>query len=279
MTVSIRLLQAGYCLQSEHLMLAGGAWRTVQFPALLALLVHPRHGAILYDTGYSQRFFSETRRWPYSLYARLTPVVLRPEELAVAQLRRLGLSAGDVRTVVISHFHADHVGALRDFPRADFRFWADGYAAVRGRQGFGALRAGYLPGLLPSDFDERARPLDAGAARPLPARYAPFQHGIDLFGDESVIAVALPGHAAGQLGLFVNADDGQRYFLVADACWHRRAYQELRFPHPIANLLFSDPAHYRQTVRQLAVFSRQQPDCHIIPSHCTDTRDRYVQGP
>ena len=49
-----------------------------------------------------------------------------------------------------------------------------------------------------------------------------FGHGLDLFGDASLLLVSLPGHAAGHFGALF--DDGRGpVFLVADASWSSQA--------------------------------------------------------
>ncbi len=79
MTVKISWLAAGYCTRSEHMLFSDGARKTIQFSAGFALLEHATHGPILFDTGYSERFFTASQRFPYQLYRHLTPVYLQPE--------------------------------------------------------------------------------------------------------------------------------------------------------------------------------------------------------
>ena len=45
------LLVAGHCVQLERFVRRGGAWRSIEFPSLVALLDHPDGGVVLYDTG------------------------------------------------------------------------------------------------------------------------------------------------------------------------------------------------------------------------------------
>jgi glyoxylase-like metal-dependent hydrolase (beta-lactamase superfamily II) len=275
MTVKLTLLQAGYCQCPEHLARGRGSWRNIRFPALFALIEHPRFGRLLFDTGYSTAFFTASRQLPYRLYRHLTPVTLREEEAAVNQLAARGLRPGDIEHLLVSHFHADHVSALADFPKASFRYFPEAYAHVRGRRGLKALAAAYLPDLMPPDFEQRAQPL--GESRPLPSEYAPFGEGVDVFGDESLWAVRLPGHARGQMGLLARTEAGE-YFLVADASWHSGAIHDNHLPHPLANLLFHDPAAYRVTLGRLHEFSRRRPDVKLVPSHCAEAAGRYVGG-
>lgn len=55
--------------------------------------------------------------------------------------------------------------------------------------------------------------------------------GYDLFVDGSLIAVDLPGHAAGQIGSVF--DVGNRRVLL----WSSHAYRERRKPHAVAGLI------------------------------------------
>jgi glyoxylase-like metal-dependent hydrolase (beta-lactamase superfamily II) len=274
--VRLSIMQAGFCLHPEHIVLRGGRRQNIPFPAMFALIEHPRFGPMLFDTGYSFRFFEETRHYPNKLYAKITPVTLQEDQVAVRQLEARGIRPQDIERVFISHFHADHVAALSDFPEAQYTYFAHGYDAIRSLRGLAALKNAYLPGLIPLDFAGRSQSFSMANLVALPPEYVPFAHGIDVLGDQSVIAVELPGHAAGQMGLFVRGDDDETTLLAADACWLARAYQEDRPPHMLANLLFSDARAYRETLANLHHYHRHQPRVHIIPSHCAETLARFA---
>lgn len=215
-------------------------------------------------------FVEATRRFPERLYALLTPVTIPREQAAVAQLRALGYEPTEVCRVYISHFHADHISALSDFPRARFYYFEEAFAAVRRLGRVRALMQGILPALLPPDFVERSVSL-RGTSAALPADCQPFVEGLDLFGDGSGFAVRLPGHAPGQLGLIVSDARGRRVFLVADACWTRAAFEQGARPHPITHLLFDDSAKYHETLARLSSLHARYPDTLIVPSHCEAT--------
>lgn len=265
--VCFTLLTAGHCMHPEFITVRGGSFRPCKFPAAFALIRHPTAGTVLFDTGYSPEFFAATSGFPYRLYACVTPVHLAPSETAAAQLQRLGIAPESVGHVILSHFHADHVAALRDFPRATFHFMHEAYDAVRGRTGLAALRAGYLPSLLPPDFSNRMRTLARGSLQPLPNELAPFSMGFDLFDDGTVWGVPLPGHADGHLGVYFAAH-GMSHFLVGDACWSKRAFTEHRYPHWLAEMIVADKRVYRETVHGLGLLHARNPHLNIIPSHC-----------
>jgi len=113
-------MQGGYCEASEHHVLRGKKKKQIRFYATWGHIEHPEHGHILFDTGYTHRFFEETKKFPFNLYAKSTPAFLKPEEEAINQLKAKGIAAKDVSFVIISHFHADHIAGLKDFPNATF---------------------------------------------------------------------------------------------------------------------------------------------------------------
>lgn len=268
MPLKVTFFKAGYCTHPEAVVVRNGRWKTTNFPSLFALISHPKFGAILFDTGYSDRFFQETRQFPFRLYALTTPVYFQPEDSAVYQLQKQGIEPEAVQYIIISHFHADHIGGLRDFPNAYFVCFKSAYEAVKYRRGINALRAGFLSGLLPSDFEQRTIFVEDKQMISLPYQYTPFDTGFDLLGDSSLFAVELPGHATGQLGLFFRDADNQNYFLIADACWLSRAYQEFVKPHPIANLIFSNGQEYVDTLSKIHQLHKLNPELKIIPTHC-----------
>jgi glyoxylase-like metal-dependent hydrolase (beta-lactamase superfamily II) len=297
------ILDTGHCLASEHHLITGGRNRTVACHSVVALLNHPRHGWFLWDAGYAPRLWRETRRWPFRVYSWVTPMRLRPELAVVAQLPRYGLKASDVRRVILSHFHADHIAGLRDFPLAEIITSRFGYEDVAGRTGWRALARAFVPALLPEDFERRAlllppHPLalsptrgegeaDSGLSPPSPTRgegggggegeaFADFGPVHDLFDDGSALLVPLPGHARGQLGLLAGTERGPLFF-VADSCWLSASYRDNRPPHRVTHFFIDDAAAMRATLARLHRFAAAHADVALVPSHCPEAFARYAE--
>ncbi len=177
--------------------------------------------------------------------------------------------------MVLSHFHPDHVGGLREFPSARCIVHADAWGQVNQGGRLNHLHAQIWRELLPSDLGQRLRLLDASTRQPLAERLAAFGGGWDLFDDGSVIAFALPGHAAGQLGLALDCE-GERILLVADAFWRREQLDDPRAPPWLTRVLaIRDGSSYVETLRKLRLFRDANPAAWIIPAHCAATLDAW----
>jgi glyoxylase-like metal-dependent hydrolase (beta-lactamase superfamily II) len=269
--IEYQLLEAGFCTHCKRMTLKTGAFKQEEYPAFCALIKHPKKGYILFDTGYSRRFYSLTKGFPFSLYRRLTPVYV-PKTLK-EQLLEQNIVPADINYVVISHFHADHIGGLRDFPNAQFICHPQSVEDIKGTKGFQALIKGFLPGLLPSDFYERLMVLTT--EKPLTKKLIPFTLGFDLFDDNLLFAIALPGHAKGQIGLYFIAD--KPTFLIADSCWHQETYQELKYPSQLTYLIHHDKHAYLETIKKLNQLYLNNSELDIIPSHCKELRQRIKE--
>jgi glyoxylase-like metal-dependent hydrolase (beta-lactamase superfamily II) len=250
-------LSDGWTDAPEGVVLHGAPWgKRVRFHAVAFLLRHPRIGPVLVDSGYSSRFHAETRRLPGSLYGRITQVTLSETGGVAARLEGLGISREEVRHVVITHFHADHIGGLRDFPEARFHCSRLAWESVKDLRGLAAVRHGFLPGLLPEDFADRLSFVEEGAG--------------ELFACGSLRTINLPGHAPGQIGLRFTGSDSRPVLLAADACWTSEAFRQNRMPHPVTRLLHDWDA-YAATLRRLHELHLAESELRIVPTHCPET--------
>jgi glyoxylase-like metal-dependent hydrolase (beta-lactamase superfamily II) len=263
--LDLHLLDTGHCLVSAHHVMRGAPRRPMACRALVALIGHPLHGWTLFDTGYAPRMLEATRRLPWRLYRLATPLRIRPEQSAVRQLAGLGLAPADIRRVIISHFHADHVAGLRDFPQVPVIASSEALASIAGLRGLAALRRAHLPALMPDDLAARAAPLPAFAGPPLPG-LGPTH---DLFGDGSLLLVRLPGHARGQIGALAQTEAGP-LLLAADGAWTSQAIREQRPPARITNIFVDDARAVVATLAALGEFAAARPDVRIVPTHCPE---------
>jgi glyoxylase-like metal-dependent hydrolase (beta-lactamase superfamily II) len=268
-TVDISLFAAGYCSNLERIVLKDGRLRSVRFPATCALIEHPEHGFILFDTGYSSYVFEGAKQYPLCIYPWITPIHFQEPQSVVNQLRARGILPEQIKFIILSHFHIDHMGGLRDFPQATFVFSKTALESTCKLTGLKALLSAYMPSLVPHDMLNRARVLDNTLPPFCPLPYPEFDRGYDLFGDGSLMAVELPGHATGQIGIFLKTKT-KTIFLAADACWSSRAYKEFILPHFLARFVITDHKAYKNTLWKLHRLHQQNPEVIIIPTHCEE---------
>jgi glyoxylase-like metal-dependent hydrolase (beta-lactamase superfamily II) len=98
--------------------------------------------------------------------------------------------------------------------------------------------------------------------------YKGYTKSLDLYGDGSVVLVAMPGHTAGSLGLFVTVDSGTCYFLIGDVAWKAAAVQEAAPKFWLASLMVDrDREQTLSSVEKVRDVVRSLPGTVIVPAH------------
>lgn len=237
----------------ERFVLKGGRWRSLRIPVRYGLFEHRTEGRCLIDTGYSTRVTRGKRSLPLWLYAK----ALNPQLTAAA----LPGAAPHVDKILLSHLHADHVSALRDYPAA--RIYADGAAIDHFLSGNWLSRThkGCFRELLPDDLRARLVPFET-------LRQIEAPHGLgraaDIFGDGSVLAVPLPGHMRGHTGFLFSSPVAPLLY-AADADWLSRTILEDRSPGLPARFILDDPAAAAETsfrIRNFVSLGGRLALCH-----------------
>lgn len=267
--VSLEIKAAGFCTASRHHAVKGSKRETIRFYATYALIHHPVKGYILFDTGYTGRFYEQTQEFPYSTYAKATIVEVHKKDEVVNQLVAIGIVAEEVKYIIISHFHADHLGGLRDFPNAEFICSKGAYESIRGKSGWSAVKQGFLPEHLPPDFQQRMRLIDFEGAEQ-DEMLGPI---VDVFSDGAIELCLLEGHAKGQMGALVNAVT-KKFLLIADAAWLKEHYETEAVPHSIVRLFFDSWKNYRATLTKLRQFYKANPKVEMVACHCRSTYEK-----
>ncbi len=263
-------LVCGKCRHFEIMTIRTGRLAPADYHALPMLIQHPEEGLVLFDTGYDPDFFTATMPLPERAYRWMTPVNLPPGAAARDQIERAGFVASDVHHVILSHFHGDHMAGLKQFPNAAIHCAEAGYAAACRGSRVSAVRQGILRALIPADFARRARFFEQGTRVSLPGALKPFEDGVDIFGDGSILAIELPGHCVGHWGIVFNDAAFGLHMLIADAAWSSKAVRENVPPPSVTSNFLGQARGVNTTLAKLHALHRRAPDIRLSPYHCPE---------
>lgn len=205
--------------------------RRLTLPVSVYLIEHPVHGNILVDTGLS----ADCREiMPAYLRAFYRPHIEKGQT-AAEQLAEMGFQPEDIDVVITTHNDVDHTCALRDFAGRAKRL------VMGEHEFFWSCRFVYKVRQVWDTYmqfkDITDRPCYYGCAP------GPIGRGFDLFGDDSLLCIACPGHTDGLFaiminkapsGRFVNAGNGiyggSFAILASDAAFSQKNIDDLVIP-------------------------------------------------
>jgi len=234
---------------------------TEPLPILAWLIEHPE-GLIVFDTGETASVADPGHFTPWQPYFRLgLRERVRPEEEIGPQLRARGFDPGDVRWVVLSHFHTDHAGGLAHFPNSEIVASKADYDDARGFMG--KVR-GFLPQHWPDWFAPRL--LESGHDS-----FGPFTGTTTLTRAGDVHLIPTPGHTPGHISLAIEVADTV-IFLAGDA-----SYTEQLMLDGIADGVSPDPAQARATLGRIQTLVQQRPTVYL-PTHDPQSAQRLTEA-
>ncbi|HUA52385.1 MAG TPA: N-acyl homoserine lactonase family protein [Candidatus Sulfotelmatobacter sp.] len=171
------------------------AEQTAEFPCSCFLIRHPQ-GNVLFDTGCHPAVETDaSARW--GGLARAFVPTHRPGENVVGGLAALALRPDDIDVVINSHLHMDHCGCNAFFTRATFFVHAAELAVAADPRSEGR-------GYFKADWDH-----------PMPVRRV--DATLDVFDDNRIVLLPLPGHTPGSMGAKLELDRSGCVVLAADA--------------------------------------------------------------
>ena len=226
----------------ERFVLAGGRWAWIDIPVRYGVFDHPVGGRCLVDTGYSALTLTGKRSLALKAYAS----VLRPKLTVDA----LPAAEPQIDTILLTHLHADHISALKDYPQA--KLYANGAATGHFMAGghLAGVRHGFFKEMMPDDYATRLTAFESLAQIEAPQGLGP---SADIFGDGSVLAVPLEGHMRGHTGVLWTGLERPLLY-AADAEWLREAITGERSPGPPARLILDDVDAARESAGRIRRF-------------------------
>ncbi len=234
-------------------------------PVCTYLIEHPK-GLILVDTGWC-REISPAGVWDPKAVAGVLPAhmaaLLRPclpTGMAVhEQLSAMGIRPEDLEYVLLTHLDPDHVAGLRHVSGAR-------HILLPEDEYFWACRTVY----------KSRQTWSLWIDQPIERRYyrgsemGPNHWVIDLFEDESVLLVNVPGHTDGQAAILVRSG-GKFVLLAADAAYSKRNWEKMITP----GFGFS-PQWQRKSLEWIAAMAAEPGCAAVLCSHDPDIAPQTI---
>ena len=195
---------------------------TEWLPIYAWVIDHPE-GIIVVDTGETSKS-SDPNYYPrwHPFYRGSLRMNVRPEDEIGPQLRGMGLTQKDIKTLVLTHFHTDHAGGLHHFSGTEILVSGSDHRLASGFRG--RLR-GYLPNRWPEWFNPKPIALE-------PESFGSFEQSYKVTKASDVLIVPTPGHTPGHVSVVLNTEDAT-FFLAGDTSYSERLLIE-RIPDGVS---------------------------------------------
>jgi glyoxylase-like metal-dependent hydrolase (beta-lactamase superfamily II) len=177
--------------------------RQVMMPVVMFIIDHPK-GLVVFDTGNNVVISDGNCKshWNSWICDNLQPSQTRAEVIDKL-LEKVGYRVGDVKIVITSHSHLDHIGNIEMFP--------DAIHVIQKKELYQAW--------WPEKFQRGGAHVMADYDDARDFTYFELNGDYDLFGDGSVVIISTPGHTLGHQSVKVRLNDTGTVILAQDAVW------------------------------------------------------------
>lgn len=236
----------------------------IKIPINVFLLEH-RDGLVLFDAGMDPAIGTDPNYFSSPVGRFFSRKLFRfhigPNDTLAKKLKGLGYAVTDIRKVIISHLHFDHIGGIKEVPQAELLVSSDEWRQLSGphperdfilREHIALPSANWCQiDLTPSDD-------------PL---FAPFGGCHDVMGDGSMMLLSTPGHTPGSMSMLVRTGGLLPLLLVGDLTYEVDLLMKDQVPGT------GDKAQLRSSFAKVRALKKQLPGLVVLPSHDPAARE------
>lgn len=222
-------------------------WPSKLKTGMACLLIETDQGLVLLDTGLGLDDYSHPS-WMTRMFRVITSMPFDPNEAAVNRIKQLGYQPADIKHILLTHMHFDHISGLPDFPHAKVHVHRREHEALTDGKISNWTEIAYLPRyiahqpefVLYEKIDSKWYDFDA-----IRLPFMPEMYFIPLF-----------GHSCGHCGVAIKTESGW-FFHAGDSS----AVYDTETPRWLIKLVLGphDPA--------LRAFKQAHPEVLMSNSH------------
>lgn len=243
--------------------------RWLKIPINVYVLEH-RDGLVLFDAGLDPAIASDPNYINSTigrfLFRKLFRLHIAPDQSVAHGLKRLGFDPVDVKKVIVSHLHFDHVGGIGQLPNAELHVsgieWQQ-LSSPHPERDFILADHIKLPHAKwrPIDFTQSDDPI-----------LEPFGGYYDVMGDGTMVLLSTPGHTIGSLSMLVRGEQCPPLLLVGDLTYDVALLMKDQVPGT------GDAVQLRESYAKVRQLKQALPDLVILPSHDPSAADSLADA-
>ena len=230
----------------------------IEIPILVYVIEH-RDGLVLFDAGMDAAILSD----PHYIASPIGRFIARKlfrlnitrDDTLANKMSDLGYDVADVRKVIISHLHFDHIGCIKEVPQADLLVSETEWRQLdtpHPERDFILREHIELPGAKWCQIE--FQPTDDPVL-------APFGRCHDVMGDGSVVLVPTPGHTVGSLSMLMRTRGFPPMLFVGDLTYDSELLMSNQLPGT------GDKKQLLASFAKVQKLKRDLPDLLILPTH------------
>ena len=253
--ISVKYYDCGYCTNNLKLVFKNYKKEIRKFPAGVFLIEHRDLGFILIDTGYSNDMFD--KGFIPKVYKQFNPTFCKEEDEISFKLKNDGINLDDIKIIILTHLHPDHIGCLKKFINAKIYISSEMYSEYKKNN----LKSLIFKNLIPDDFENRIHLIEFNTSNKC----------VSFLNNDDISLINLNGHAKGQIGVYLKNDN---ILLAADSCWGNDLLNVSKNMKIIGKLIQNNMKEYIQSLDLINEF--KSSNVKVYFSHDKITRKELL---
>lgn len=227
---------------------------TEWLPIHVWVIEHPE-GNILIDTGENQsvndKGYFDCDKINGAVYRTILKFDISSEGEINYLLSQINMTPSDIRWVVLTHLHLDHVDGVQFFPKAEFVVHKSEYEVVS---------PGHVRCLLPSWFNPRLVSFENSGI-------AGFERSYALTNSKDVICIPTPGHTHGHQSVVLRVNNYHIVF-AGDA-----SFTQDQIIHEKVAGICADKKAAKDSIHRIRTLAKAYPTIYL-PTHDPESAQR-----